>query len=75
VAGDTIAVSLDPQREAGRSYYRHLCFKVSVMTDDGPIEVADGGIVDWTQSLLGSTKERLMISGLSLDRLAALDQD
>jgi hypothetical protein len=73
MAGDTIAVSLDPQRETGRSYYVSLCFKLSVMTDDGPIEVADGGIVDWTQSLLGSNKERLMISGLSLDRLAALD--
>jgi len=32
--------------------------------------VADGGHVDWTQQLVASRKERLMISGLGLDRLA-----
>ena len=28
------------------------------------IELADGGVVDWTQRLLSSAKERLVISGI-----------
>ena len=39
------------------------------------IEVGDGGLVDWTQALVGSAKERLMISGLSLERLAVTEPD
>lgn len=34
------------------------------------IEVADGGMVDWTEHLVASKKERLMISGLGLERIA-----
>jgi hypothetical protein len=34
--------------------------------------VADGGLVTWTQDLVRSKKERLMISGLSLERLATV---
>jgi hypothetical protein len=35
-------------------------------------EMGDGGFVDWTQKLVQSGKERLMTSGLSLERLAML---
>lgn len=73
VAGETIAVQLVPGRTAGRGYYPHLCFKLFVVTDTDEVEVADGGIVDWTQSLVASNKERLMISGLSIDRLLAFE--
>jgi hypothetical protein len=38
------------------------------------LEIADGGFVDWTARLLGNRKERLMISGYGLDRLATLTQ-
>jgi hypothetical protein len=31
-----------------------------------------GGFVDWTAQLLGNRKERLLISGHGLDRLAIL---
>lgn len=72
VAGETITVGVSPQRTAGRDYYPHLCFKLSVLTGTEEVEIADGGLVDWTRSLVSSNKERLMISGLSLDRLAAL---
>lgn len=72
VAGETITVGVSPQRTAGRGYYPHLCFKLSVVTDTAEVEIADGGLVDWTQSLVSSNKERLMISGLSIDRLAEL---
>ena len=34
-------------------------------------EVGDGGFVQWTQHLLGNRKERLLISGIGLDLLAA----
>jgi hypothetical protein len=38
------------------------------------LELVDGGSTDWTQQLLGNRKERLLISGLGLERLAgALD--
>jgi len=32
--------------------------------------IADGGFVDWTQRLTGNRKERLLISGFGVDRLA-----
>jgi hypothetical protein len=56
----------DPERQTGRGYYTGFCFKVFV----AGTELADGGFVDWTQRLLGNRKERLMISGVGLDRLA-----
>ncbi len=66
VRGDLPA---DPSRSTG--YYRGLCFKVF---RDG-VEIGDGGFVDWTQRLTGNRKERLLISGVGVDRLAVeLDQ-
>jgi hypothetical protein len=38
----------------------------------GDVELGDGGIVDWSQRLIGSRKERMAISGLSIDRVASL---
>lgn len=54
----------DPSRTTG--YYQGLCFKVF---RDG-VEIGDGGFVDWTQRLLGNRKERLLITGVGVDRLA-----
>jgi hypothetical protein len=62
-----------PERESGRAYYRSLCFKVFWRSGQGSqdvIELGDGGFVDWTAQLLGNRKERLLISGYGLDRLA-----
>jgi hypothetical protein len=67
-----VSVRDDPNREGGRVYYDRLCFKAYVATDDGPFEIADGGFVDWTQRLVASRKERLMISGIGVERLAML---
>lgn len=65
-----IDVASWPEREAGRGYYPTLCFKLYVRDAAGDeTEVADGGVVDWTQQLLQNRKERLMISGMGLDRL------
>ncbi|MFI7612317.1 hypothetical protein ACIBP6_13950 [Nonomuraea terrae] len=56
----------DPGRSGGRGYYKGLCFKVY----GKGLEVGDGGFVDWTARLLGNRKERLIISGLGVDRLS-----
>jgi hypothetical protein len=69
-AGVTVAPNRD--RDAGRGYYPSICFKLSVEVDGELVELGDGGLVDWTQSLVGSKKERLMTSALSLERVAAL---
>lgn len=54
----------DPSRVTG--YYTGLCFKVF---RDG-VEIGDGGFVDWSAGLLSDRKERMLISGLGIDRLA-----
>ena len=35
-------------------------------------QLADGGSVDWTQKLLADRKERLVVGGISSERLAGL---
>jgi len=63
-----------PERESGRAYYRGLCFKVFARSGSGQdlLEFGDGGFVDWTAKLLGNRKERALISGYGIDRLALL---
>jgi len=68
-SADTV---IDRDRAAGHGYYRDVCFKVNALVNDMPAEIGDGGFTDWTARLLASRKERLLISGYSLDRLAAL---
>jgi hypothetical protein len=63
-------VALAPDRPSGRGYYTGLCFKVFAVFGETELEVADGGFVDWTQRLLGNRKERLLISGYGIDRIA-----
>jgi hypothetical protein len=63
---------IDRERQAGRGYYRHLCFKVMAHAGGEPAEIGDGGFTDWTARLTASAKERLLICGLSTDRLATL---
>ena len=80
LADDPAQVVIDAGRQAGRGYYRDLCFKVNVAAG-GPAgnaagsswaEVGDGGFTDWIARLTASTKERLLISGAGIDRIAAL---
>jgi hypothetical protein len=59
-----------PDREGGRVYYDRMCFKAYASSSRDRFEIADGGLVDWTQQLVQSRKERLMISGLGVERLA-----
>ncbi len=63
-----------PDREAGRAYYDRMCFKVFATAGSERFEIADGGLVDWTQQLLQSRKERLLIGGLGVERVALLQE-
>jgi hypothetical protein len=45
---------------------------VNALIDGEPAEIGDGGFTDWTARLLANQKERLLISGYGLDRLAGL---
>lgn len=65
----------DPGRESGRGYYSGFCFKLYCVDGDEWFDVADGGFVNWTQKLLANRKERLIISGVGLDRLATLSPE
>ncbi len=62
----------DSKRTTGRGYYRDLCFKIHEISGEQPIELADGGSVDWTQKLLSNAKERLFISGVGSERVCGL---
>lgn len=68
-----VVLSFNHGREAGRKYYRDLCFHIYVTTPSGEeLQIADGGSVDWTQKLLSDRKERLIISGISSERIVGL---
>jgi hypothetical protein len=59
-----ISIIFDLGRSAGIGYYESFCFKLAACTTQGQkFPLADGGMVDWTKRLLGSKKERLLISG------------
>jgi hypothetical protein len=72
LTSEWVSCELWPGRTAAVGYYPTVCFKLDVVIDGEVIELGDGGIVNWTQLLLQNQKERLMISGLGLERLAAV---
>lgn len=61
---------LHPERTQGRGYYRTACFHVYGQDPSDRLhQLADGGFTDWTQQLVGSRKERLLISGIGSERV------
>jgi hypothetical protein len=58
---------IDDERESARTYYRGASFGIDA---DG-VNLVDGGFTDWTQALLSDRKERLLVSGVGTERLAA----
>ncbi|MFD2471917.1 hypothetical protein [Amycolatopsis silviterrae] len=70
-----VTVADDPDRAVGRDYYSGLCFTVTGDFGSGPAPVGDGGFTPWTARLLGNAKERLIISGIGVDRVASLLSD
>lgn len=64
---------IDDERTSGRGYYLDLCFHIYAADPSGQrLELADGGVVDWTQRLLSNAKERLVISGIGSERLCSV---
>src|SRR5690606_24169754 len=62
--------AFDDDRVAGRGYYRDACFEIRAAARGGDdVSLGDGGLVTWTADLLSNAKERLLISGLGLERL------
>lgn len=72
-AGAATSCEPDPARTSGRGYYSDACFKIFAIDGDGEeIELADGGTTRWTADLLSNAKERLVISGIAIERLAEI---
>ncbi|HKW49906.1 MAG TPA: hypothetical protein VJN70_20780 [Gemmatimonadaceae bacterium] len=71
-----VSAEPNPDRTAGRAYYRSVCFWIHGADAAGDvIQLVDGGCVDWTQRLLSDRKERLLVSGIGTDRLCTLRAD
>jgi hypothetical protein len=60
---------MDPDRTSGRGYYIGACYKITLDETIDGTEVADGGCVGWTRTLLTDNKERLVIGGLGIERV------
>ncbi len=72
LAASPLEVVTDRHRQSGRGYYRDLCFKLNVRAGPGWAEIGDGGFTDWAARLTASAKERLLISGVGIDRVVAM---
>jgi hypothetical protein len=67
-----VRCELDSNRATGRGYYVGACFHIYATNAAGvEFELVDGGFTSWTQQLLGNRKERLLISGLGVERFCA----
>jgi hypothetical protein len=67
---------IDGSRTSGKGYYPGLCFHMYTVNAAGnALELADGGGVDWIHKLLGSAKERLVISGIAGERVCSLPEN
>lgn len=67
------AIDFAPERSSGRGYYTDACFAIYASDSQGnEYMLGDGGFTDWTRKLLSNQKERLLIGGLGIERLAAV---
>jgi hypothetical protein len=65
------AFRVDLEREQARRYYDGLCLSLHADDREGRhLNLADGGFTDWTRRLLSNAKERLLVSGLGMERIA-----
>ena len=66
-----VRFELDTERQGGEpGYYVRTCFGLWSGDGEDAANVADGGFTDWCARLLGDRKERLLTSGIGLERLA-----
>jgi len=68
-----LQVTVD-ENPGSNNYYNGLQFKAVVTLLQGDFEIADGGLVPWTQQLLSNKKERFFISGFGLELLNKLEE-
>lgn len=65
---NNISVSIgEPYKE--NQYYKGFQFTIKTVINGDVHFIGDGGLVDWTQKMIGNKKERLLISAIGLDRL------
>jgi hypothetical protein len=65
-----VLCEIEPGRAGEGTYYTYACFHIYAANHAGQeYQLVDGGCTTWTQQLLSNAKERLLISGLGLDRL------
>ncbi|WP_205511233.1 hypothetical protein [Longitalea arenae] len=68
-------VEITRDESAGsNNYYQGLQFKADIFVQQRHFEIADGGLVNWTQQLLNNRKERFFISGFGLELLNKLEE-
>jgi hypothetical protein len=62
-------ITEDYQQEG---YYQHFQFKIFLKHNGRELDLADGGLVDWTQKMIPNQKHRLFISGCGLELVEKL---
>lgn len=65
--------SFAPPRKSA-AYYPQLCAKLTLERQGASYEIGDGGVTNWASALAADNKERLVITGLSIERLVWLAQ-
>jgi hypothetical protein len=61
------------RRLTGLGYYEGPCFHLKARNDRGEVfALADGGFVNWTQRLLGDSKERLLTSAIGAELICRM---
>lgn len=60
-----IEIIENPEKET--NYYKGLQYKTDIVWNNKSFEIADGGIVDWTQQILQNKKERFLIGGIGFE--------
>lgn len=68
-----LEVTVD-ETPGSNNYYKGLQFKAVITLQQRDFEIADGGLVTWTQQLLNNKKERFFISGFGLELLNKLEE-
>ncbi len=61
-------------RKRSVDYYPQLCAKLTIERQGTVHEIGDGGVTNWASALAADNKERLVITGLSLERLVWLSE-
>lgn len=64
----SLSIAQHPDDGTGE-YYRGMQFNLLINGKERVIAIADGGITDWSQTLLSNQKQRMLISAFGIDRM------